>query len=205
MKKLELTGQRFGKLLVIKERGKNKYGQMKWECICDCGKETTVLANNLRRGVTRSCGCLVKKHGMYKTPTYKIWDNMIQRCHNLNDHEYLYYGGRGIFVCPEWRYSFKNFFRDMGIRPDRLTIERINNNGGYYSDNCKWATCTEQARNKGISSNNQSGTVGVFCHKHNKIYTATIGVEGKNIYLGCFKDKQKAIDARKQAEKRYWF
>lgn len=204
MKKLELVGQRFGRLLVFKEEGRSKHGRILWKCLCSCGNSIVTSADNLRRGLTKSCGCLVKKHEMSKTLTYKTWISMIQRCNNSNASGYLYYGGRGITVCDSWL-KFENFFEDMGERPDGLTIERTNNNKGYCPNNCKWATHTEQNRNKRAGSNNQSGVIGVHYDNYHKKYRAVITIDQKNIHLGYFKDKQKAINARKQAEKRHGF
>jgi len=201
MKKLELAGQRFGKLLVVKEIEKRESEHILWECTCDCGNEIIVCGNSLRRGHTKSCGCL-GKHGMYGTPTYRTWLHMIQRCNNSNSDGYRYYGARGITICERWL-KFENFFKDMGERPEGLTIERVNNNEGYCLDNCKWATLAEQGKNKRIYNNNQSGVAGVHYHNSRKRYVAVIGINHKSIHLGYFINKQDAINARRQAEERY--
>ena len=155
MRKIDLTGKRFGRWVVIKENGRSKRGGVLWECICDCGKIVTVHGGNLKNATTRSCGCFAKEqakiahttHGMKGTPVYTTWTLMNNRCINVNDEHYKYYGERGIKVCEKWRNSFENFFEDMGDRPIGKTIERIDNNLGYFKENCCWADSKTQNRN----------------------------------------------------------
>jgi hypothetical protein len=149
----DLTGQRFGKLLVI---GKDLTPQIsnrkrvKWVCLCYCGNVTSVESYNLESGDIVSCGCHRRTqhitHGMTGTPTYKVWDHMMGRCYNPNDGGYVDYGGRGITVCEEW-HAFANFVKDMGTRPEGLQIDRIDNGRGYSPENCRWVTPKENARN----------------------------------------------------------
>jgi len=153
-KALELTNQRFGKLIVIKRMGNNKWGGSCWLCKCDCGNITEVRVNHLTSGHTKSCRCIKietfkKTHGyyIYGTPKiYETWHSMIQRCNNKNSMSYKWYGARGIKVCERWK-DFNNFFEDMGKKPDGLTIERKDNDGNYEPDICKWATQKENNRN----------------------------------------------------------
>lgn len=122
---------------------------------CACGTEREVLRSTILRNVSRSCGCLhhellserLTRHGMSGTPEYAVWEAMIARCHNRNNKKFADYGGRGILVCPEWR-DFVNFHRDMCPRPDGLTLDRIDNDGNYGPDNCRWATYSEQNANQ---------------------------------------------------------
>lgn len=155
-RKLDLIGQRFGKLVVIAKSGdKDRFGAIFWYCLCDCGGESVVRAANLRSGGTISCGCAqieaTKTHGMTKTGTFKSWESMKQRCLNPKAQSYESYGGRGIKICDRWVNSFSNFFEDMGERPDGTTLERKEVNGNYEPSNCRWATRSEQQRNKSNS------------------------------------------------------
>lgn len=163
---IDLTGQRFGRLIVIervvdKER-ENKQHTTFWKCICDCGGQIVCSRNHLLDGHIRSCGCLHdensktsnKTHGLYHTRIHAIWTNMIQRCTNPKNKKYYRYGGRGIKVCDEWR-KFENFYNwsvDNGynefLKAKQCTIDRKNNDGDYCPENCRWTTSTVQSGNK---------------------------------------------------------
>jgi hypothetical protein len=152
-KVLELTGQRFGKLTVVgRNTIKSLSGNTRWDCICDCSKQVTVIGSSLVSGNTSSCGCLQKErattHGMSNSPEYQSWSTMIRRCTNPDDQAYSDYGRRGITICERWRNSFEAFYQDMGSRPNLYyTLDRRENDKGYYKDNCRWATKQEQANN----------------------------------------------------------
>lgn len=130
---------------------------MYWLCDCSCGGQKWVIADALKSGATRSCGCLnneVRKAGRHggsadgtHTAEYNSWHSMKQRCKNPTDDCYAQYGGRGIEVCPRWDEDFAMFLSDMGRRPDGMSLERINNNGHYQPGNCEWATPFKQSRN----------------------------------------------------------
>lgn len=148
---IDISGQRFCRLIVINRADNNHRGLVNWSCRCDCGREVVVLGYNLKSGHTQSCGCMRIKHGhstkFKQSKTYKSWCDIVQRCTNPNNVAYHNYGGRGIKICDRWRNSFENFLKDMGKTSFGLQIERINNNKGYCKSNCYWATSVEQNRN----------------------------------------------------------
>ena len=156
-----LIGQRFGRLTVTKRAGSDKSCRNAiWECKCDCGSVSLVTTGHLTSGHTRSCGCLKKEivndgqfkqlHGKSHSRQYSIWAGMKARCSYPKDCKYHLYGGRGITVCDEWRNSFKAFYdwaMANGYRDD-LTHDRIDSNGNYEPSNCRWATYSEQNKNR---------------------------------------------------------
>jgi hypothetical protein len=151
---IDLEGRKFGYLTVgnISHKSKNGYY---WDCLCDCGKSSVVLATRLINGNTKSCGHLKgnkgvgRSHGMRYTKIYSCWKNMKIRCNNPKSENYYLYGGRGITVCDRWMESFENFYEDMKEgHNDSLSLERIEVNGNYCKQNCRWVTMAQQAKNK---------------------------------------------------------
>lgn len=157
--KIDLLGQRFGRLTVIKDVGRSSEGTVLWRCQCDCGTKITVRSSALKSNHTNSCGCLHReiasrqnlKHGHGRddrnTGTYRSWMAMNARCRNPNSTHYEYYGGCGVTICEHWR-EYGNFLADLGERPEGLTLDRIKSEGNYEPGNCRWVTRKEQAQNR---------------------------------------------------------
>ena len=156
----DITGQTFNRLTAISPIGRTAHGSIKWLCICKCGTYHTVRLGGLTSGMTQSCGCrkregaaarmttMLTTHGMTHSLENGIWRSMRKRCKNKNDDYYHLYGGRGITVCKRWD-KFENFYADMGKRPtNNHSIDRIDNNGNYTPENCRWVTMKQQCRNK---------------------------------------------------------
>jgi hypothetical protein len=161
-KKIDRRGHRYGRLTVLREWGKNRHGQFRWLCECDCGQQSVVDGPSLATKNTTSCGCYfleqTTKHGHARrikgasgkrtlTKTYFCWRNMRTRCNDTSSKDYPSYGGRGIHVCGRWNDSFEAFLSDMGEQPEGLTLERVDNERGYEPGNCIWTTRAAQRRN----------------------------------------------------------
>lgn len=146
------SGQRFGRLVTKSVAGRSNDGHKLWLCACDCGNECTRQSNVLKKIGLVSCGCAARdvqvEHGMHGTPEYSSWRAAKQRCHVETDKDFPRYGGRGIEMCAAWRNSFSAFLEHLGNRPEGTTLERIRTDGNYEPGNCKWATASEQARNR---------------------------------------------------------
>lgn len=153
-KLIDITGQRFGRLVVLRQDGL-KGRHIGWLCACDCGASHRATAWDMKRGRTTSCGCqrednaaARKANKFSNIPEYRTWLAMRSRCGNPKSIAWPQYGGRGIAVCERWQESFIAFVADMGPRPFGMTIDRIDPNKGYFKENCRWATDKTQARNK---------------------------------------------------------
>ena len=156
-KPLDLTGERFGRLVALRYSGLRNQKRL-WLCRCDCGNQKEVRVEKLRSGATKSCGCLQVeashrpkrvKHGKYQTAEYQTWISMRKRCRYNGNASYKRYGGRGIGVCDRWLNSFENFYADMGDKPSpEYSLDRVDNDRDYSPENCKWSTPVEQGRNR---------------------------------------------------------
>lgn len=220
--KYDLTGQRFGKLTAVFPVPDNAH-RARWHCVCDCGNEKDVLQQNLTNGHVRSCGCLHadvnrkkiaaynssagrESHHETKTRLYRIWIGIKSRCLGKTASSFKSYGARGISVCDEWKNSF-SAFREWALQngySDSLTIDRIDVNGDYCPDNCRWVTVSVQQFNKRLSSRNKSGITGVSFNKASNKWVANIRIDGKQKYLGMFDCIDDAVKVRKNAEIKYF-
>lgn len=218
MKTIDLTGQKFGKLTVIGMAQKHPYKTKEkvWMCQCECGNTAFVRGYSLRNGIARSCGCLSvetitqrsygneyhKTHGLSASRIYKNYYAMRARCYNTQNQNYSRYGGKGIKICDEWLNSFEAFYEwamNNGY-DDSKTIDRINPDGDYTPDNCRFADASIQGFNRHTQSNNKTGHKGV-CRSADGRYRAYIKKNGKQIGLGYYDTFDAAVQVRENAEK----
>lgn len=194
----DLTGQKFGKLVVFNRdltpRPELKKKTTRWICKCECGKIISVTSYDVTSGHTNSCGCYHKaqaqaflssvkakseNYHLSKTKAYRCWTAMMRRCYKPKAAFYSYYGGRGIAVCARW-HTYKNFLADMGEPPANGTLDRIDSNGDYEPVNCRWATMSEQANNrrscKFVFYLGEKYSVAAFCKKYSLPYPATMSL-----------------------------
>lgn len=189
---IDMTGSVFGRLTVIERAENDQAGNARWICKCECGKTKTIRARALRQGRTRSCGCLLSetsktrmsklltKHGMASSKLYRVYVSMRERCEKQSTAEYHRYGGRGIRVCDEWK-NDRNLFLEWAFKngyKEGLQIDRIDNNGNYCPENCRWVTALENCNN---TSKN------VFLQYNNEIHTLSewsrlLGINRSTIY-----------------------
>lgn len=193
---IDFTGQRFGRLVAISRAGVNARKQVLWRYRCDCGGEKVAVASEVKRGKTQSCGCLAQEQRQAAAQTqchaysksqwvreYRSWEHMLQRCYDPADKRYSVYGGRGIKVCEAWRDSFRAFADDMGRAPAGYTLDRIDVDGDYAPENCRWATRKEQANNmrtnRLVTMRGKTQTVRQWCDE--------LGADSNLVYQRLFR------------------
>lgn len=168
-----LIGKKFNMLTIISHKKKGKYNCNYFVCKCDCGKITEIKSNHILNDNQLSCGCVRVKYEDSKIGTilYDTWNRMIHRCYNVDNHKYPRYGARGIVVCDEWKNNYNAFYKwaiNNGFKVG-LSIDRVNNNGNYEPNNCRWATRKQQmnntSRNRYITHNNETHTLAEWCEK----------------------------------------
>lgn len=220
--KQDLKGQKFGRLTALYTVPNNNY-RTRWHCVCDCGNTKDVLQQNLVNGHVRSCGCLHvernkeklavlnesmqrESHHETKTRLYHIWINMKSRCFDEKSTTFHHYGGRGITVCREWASSFLSFreWATANGYSDELSIDRINVDGNYCPENCRWVSGSIQQFNKRKPRRNTSGHVGVSWNKKSGKWYSYITKDYVMHFLGSFDSLDDAITARKAAEIQYF-
>lgn len=186
-----MIGKKFGKLTVLEELQERKHGSKVYKCICDCGNIINVRGYSLKNGNTKSCGCLKREHavilgkdkrthGKTHSPLYRNWLCMKSRCNNKTDDHYPTYGGRGIVVCDEWLHDFMSFYNwsvNNGYHKG-LTIDRIDVNGNYEPNNCRWSTRKQQARNRrsnrNYTINGETHCLSEWCEIYNIKYATVL-------------------------------
>ena len=176
--KIDLTGQKFGKLTVVGEEGTCPTSRgITWRCLCDCGTLKVVRGNSLRMGKSKSCGCSQKekpvKHGLCNHPLYEVYQGMKKRCYYDKHNQYHNYGGRGIKVCDRWLESFENFYNDVIEGYEKgLQLDRRNNDGNYESDNVRWVTKQQNDFNRRSRPNSSSKFKGVSWNTSKHMWVA---------------------------------
>lgn len=202
---IDRTGQRFGRLLVVEEAGRNNLKKVLWKCLCDCGNTVLRVSGDLVTGNSVSCGCYLKekitKHGGWKKASYNTWRAMMRRCNNPKDKDYKRYGAMGVKVCHQW-YDYAQFAHDMGEPIGSETLDRIDPYGDYTPENCRWASLPTQARNTRLRANSESGHIGV--HKRGNKWLAEITAQRRKYYASVCATLEEAVAARKELERLHW-
>lgn len=191
MKLIDLTGKRFGRLVVVQRTENSKRGESNWFCKCDCGGTKIVKGNHLREGSTKSCGCLEKenrlevnkKHGGRYERLYSVWLGIRKRCFNVNEPAYHNYGGRGITVCHEWNdyetfreWALKSGYDENAPR-GKCTLDRIDVNGNYEPSNCRWVDMKVQRQNQRHKPSQTSVPHEINPHEYKPVYQPMVGID----------------------------
>ena len=204
-KLINRTGQKFGKLTVLGQAGRDALKKVLWFCRCECGNELSVVSGSLVTGNTTSCGCYLKeritKHGGHNKSSYNTWRAMIRRCTVPTDKDYAKYGGKGIKICERWN-DYVSFAADMGEPTGDETLDRINPYGNYEPSNCRWAGVKTQNRNLRLRENSKTGYVGVSII--GKKFMAKVTVGKKAYYSKLCLTVEEAANARKELERLHW-
>lgn len=187
-----MVGNRYGRLVVLRRSGTDKWRQSIMECQCDCGSIAQIIQGSLKTGRSLSCGCLQReklsernyKHGQSFTPEYRTWAGVKNRCTNPKSEHWDCYGGRGITMSQEWMDSFEVFLSDMGVKPFlKAEIDRINNEFGYFAGNCRW---TDKITNLGNKRNS------VFITYNGETKNVSQWEKEKRVSPGLFKNRKRA-------------
>lgn len=211
MKRLCLANQKINFLKITEDFESRKDG-VYWRCICDCGNQYWGMGSLIKRGKVVSCGCYGKSvasrrsttHGMSKTPIYKIWTGLKDRCYNPNStNNYAKYGALGVRMCESWFESFESFYLDMGDCPEGHSLNRIHGSKLYSKETCEWATLSVQAFDQKVPKNNTSGRVGVNFDITDELWVAQINVSNK-VVKKRFKSFDDACEYREELEMLYF-
>lgn len=208
---IDRINQRYGSLVVVERAENTRDNKAAWVCKCDCGNTIVVPASQLARGQKHSCGCLYGGKPLiyrrtHKNKLYNQWSGMIYRCTHEAASHYERYGERGVSVCQEWIDSFEAF-ADWSIAngyKETLEIDRIDNNGNYSQENCRWVSHMENSRNRNTRKTSKSGVSGVIFRKDINKWRVTICANYKRINIGNYDTFEDAVSARKKAEEEYW-
>lgn len=209
------VGQKYGRWTLLEEVTRYDKDGIKilyWKCLCDCGNIKEVSSGGLLWGDSQSCGCLNRentrkratKHNMSKSSEYGRWTAMKERCLNSENPHYKNYGGRGITVCDRWLESFENFYANMGECPEGMSLDRIDVNGNYCPENCRWTDRGEQNYNTRKHKDNTSGYIGISWDKGKKKWGCRLYKDGVRVLDKYFKDINDAIKERLEAELKYY-
>lgn len=220
---IDILGQKFGRLTVVEFAGvrtqPSGHTRRQWKCVCDCGTENLViLQSSLRSGNSTSCGCFNKEQAgksaserfeslsKYMIKEYRAFSSAKTRCYNPNVESYADYGARGITVCDEWlgEDGFYKFFDALGPSPDKSFLDRIDPNGNYCPENCRWVTPSMSGFNKRKTSRNTSGRTGISWSKKMGKWKAYIRCITKEEHLGYFDNFDEAVKVREAAELKYF-
>jgi hypothetical protein len=198
----DICGQRFRRLVVLCVPVTRYCRAPRCLCACDCGGFVLAYIRNLMNGQQSCINCRTRTHSLSKTKTYRTWIRIKSRCLNERERRYSEYGGRGIRVCERWLESFENFLADMGHPPSPShSIDRIDNDGNYEPSNCRWATMSQQNKNRRCRCEKQSLCEGVTWNKVQRKWIARIYINGKPRHIGRFSLEAEAIAARDAVER----